>query len=188
MSEMSGQVESLNRNIILIGYRSAGKTAVGSRLAERLGLPFYDTDNLICRRKRKSVSEIVAEMGWAGFRKEERIVIKSLTFVTGCVIALGGGAVMDPLNLEALKAYGVFIWLDAAPEVIVERMEKDAATAVQRPPLSGADSLRETAAMLKEREPIYRLLANYRIDTTGRGVDEVVDEISGLIQEKNLLL
>ncbi len=170
-----------DRNIILIGYRSAGKTAVGKSLAERLKLPFYDTDHLICRRKGKSVREIVAEGGWERFRKEERIVIKGLTFVSGSVIALGGGAVMDPVNLEMLKTKGVFIWLDAQAESIVERMKNDTATADQRPSLTGADTLSETAAMLKERDPVYRLLANYRVDTTGRRVAEVVDEITDLI-------
>ena len=173
--------ESSKKNIILIGYRSAGKTAVGRRLAEKLKLHFYDTDNLVCRRRGKSVSEIVAESGWEGFRREERIAIKGLTFETGCVIALGGGAVMDPVNLEVLKTKGVFIWLDADAGTIVERMDGDDATASQRPPLSGADAMEEAAVMLKEREPIYRLLANYRINTAGRSVDEVVDEITDLI-------
>jgi shikimate kinase len=173
--------EGSKKNIILIGYRSSGKTAVGTGLAEKLLLPFYDTDTLICRRTGKSVREIVADKGWAGFRKEERIVIKSLTFVNGCVIALGGGAVMDPENLKVLRTKGVFIWLDADAGTIVERMENDAATSAQRPPLSGTDSLSEAALMLKEREPIYRLLARYRVDTTGKRVDEVVEEITDLI-------
>jgi len=121
-------------NLILIGYRSAGKTVVGKHLAERLGLPFCDTDEMISRRTGRSVREIVAEKGWESFRREERIVIKGLTFMHGSVIALGGGALMNPANLELLKGKGVFIWLTADASTIVERMEQDGATREQPAP------------------------------------------------------
>ena len=131
----------------------------------------------------RSVKEIVAEKGWDGFRREERIVIKGLSFMAGSVIALGGGAVMDPENLQILNGKGIFIWLDADAETIIGRMQKDSATSEQRPTLTNADPLTETAAMLKEREPIYRLLANNIVNTTGRTVEAVVDEIIRLIAE-----
>ena len=171
------------KNLILIGYRSSGKTSVGAALANKLQVPFCDTDALISRRTGKSVREIVAEKGWEGFRREERIVIKGLSFMTGSVIALGGGAVMDTVNLEALREKGFFIWLVADAKTVIGRMEKDAITVEQRPPLTNADPIAETAALLKEREPVYRLLADYIVDTTDRTVEAVVDEIMKRIAE-----
>ncbi len=166
-------------NILLIGYRSTGKTSVGLRLASRLGVPFFDTDDLISRRTGKTVKEIVDKNGWEAFRKEERIAIKGLIFLKGSVIALGGGAAMDPGNVEILKEKGAFIWiwLTAGARTIVERMLKDGVTGEQRPPLSDGDALSETAALLREREPVYRLLADLTVDTEGRTLDEVVEEI-----------
>ena len=172
-------------NLILIGYRSAGKTIVGKRLAERLGIPFCDTDELISRRTGRSVREIVAEKGWESFRREERIVIKGLTFMHGSVIALGGGALMNPANLELLKGKGLFIWLTADAATIVERMEKDGATREQRPPLTNEDPLSETAALLKEREPVYRVISDLIVDTAGRSVEEITEKIIKLVRENS---
>ncbi len=172
--------ERLNTNILLIGYRSSGKTSVGKCLAGRLGLPFFDTDDLISRRTGKSVREIVAEKGWEGFRREEKVAIKGLIFLTGCVVALGGGAAMDPGNVDILKGKGSFIWiwLDADAQTLVERMEKDGATEESRPPLlSGGDTISETALLLKEREPVYRVLADMIVDTAGRNVEDITEEI-----------
>jgi len=171
-------------NLILIGYRAAGKTAVGERLAEKLGVPFCDTDEVISRRTGKTVREIVAEKGWEAFRKEERIVIKGLTFMQGSVIALGGGALMNPENLELLKGKGIFIWLTADATTIVERMAGDGATGEQRPPLTERDPLSETAALLKEREPVYRVVSDMAVDTAGRGIEDITDEIIRRIGEK----
>ncbi len=166
-----------DKNIILIGYRSTGKTSVGRRLSERLNLPFYDTDEMVSRRTGKSVKDIVAEKGWEAFRREERIAVKSLSFLSGCVIALGGGAVMDPANVELLKKKGVFVRLNADAAAIVNRMAADPSTGDQRPPLSGGDALTETALHLKEREPIYRLIADFNVDTSGRTINETADEV-----------
>jgi len=176
--------DAMMPNLILIGYRAAGKTAVGKCLAEKLGIPFCDTDELISRRTGRSVRDIVADKGWEAFRREERIVIKGLTFMQGSVIALGGGALMNPENLERLKGKGVFIWLTADAATIVDRMEKDGVTGEQRPPLTNGDPLSETAALLKEREPVYRVISDLIVDTKGRTVEEITDEIIKLSEAK----
>ncbi len=171
-------------NLILIGYRASGKTAAGKRLAEKLGIPFCDTDELISRRTGKTVREIVAEKGWESFRREERIVIKGLTFMHGSVIALGGGALMNPENLELLKGKGVFIWLTADAATIVERMKKDEVTREQRPSLTDEDPLSETAALLREREPVYRVVSDLTVDTAGRSIEDITNEIIKRVEAK----
>jgi shikimate kinase len=127
--------------IILIGYRCTGKTAVGKEIAERLEIPFYDTDELVQRHTNKTIREIVDEGGWDAFRTEERAIIKKLSSLTDGVIAAGGGAVMDAENRNALKHNGLCIWLTADVKTIVERMMNDRTSTAQRSSRPGNRSM-----------------------------------------------
>lgn len=171
--------------IILIGYRCTGKTSVGKKIAEQLGIHFYDTDELIQRHANKTIREIVEREGWEAFRAEERATIKKLSSLTEGVIAAGGGAIMDAENRKALKRNGMCIWLTADVRTIVARMRNDRASTAQRPPLSDGDVERETAQILKTREPVYQELADCIVDTAGKGVDAVVDEICSAFASRN---
>lgn len=164
-------------NIILIGYRCCGKTSIGRELAFRLGVPFYDTDEIIEDQTGRTVQEIVAKGGWPAFRTLERRTIGRLAKETDSVIALGGGAVVDPANMEALRPAGCFVWLTADESTIVARMTQDGKTDAQRPPLGGGDSASEVSRVLRERMPIYRAAAQLVLDTTDMGLDETVEEI-----------
>ncbi len=164
-------------NIILMGYRGCGKTAVGRIVAEKLKRPFFDTDALIQARSGKTIREIVADGGWEAFRTLERSAVEELAGRKGCVIALGGGAVLDQQNVKELKRNGFFLWLTADGATIAGRLRNDGVSNEQRPSLSGTDSDAEIDLLLREREPVYRLVADRVIDTTGRSVDEVASEI-----------
>ena len=165
------------KNIILIGYRCTGKTTVGTKLAERLGLPFIDTDGLVILDAGMSIDEIVREGGWPLFRRKEREVIEGLVSAERTIIAPGGGALEDPRNRAALRKNGLFIRLTADVETIVERMRSDLKNTDQRPSLSGNDIKAEVIEMTQEREPVYRELAALTIDTSNKGINEITDEI-----------
>ena len=171
--------------IVLIGYRCTGKTAVGKRIAERLGLPFYDTDELIQGQSGKTVKDIVDEGGWDAFRAEERAVIKQLTSLEDAVIAAGGGAVMDAANREVLRRTGTCVWLIADERTIVERMQNDHASAAQRPPLSDDGLEKETEKILGTREPVYQEVADCIVDTADKGIDAVVDEVCAALDRQS---
>ena len=161
----------------MIGYRCSGKTSVGKRLAAKLGMAFYDSDALIQEEDGKTVQEIVESGGWTCFRMKEKEVIAKLALQDNCVIALGGGAVLDRENVETMKINGRVIWLSADIHTIMDRMARDEATARQRPPLLGRDNIQETALLLEERTPLYRAAADLIIDTKDRMIDDVVEMI-----------
>jgi shikimate kinase len=164
-------------NIILTGYRCTGKTSTGRRLSARLGRPLFDTDDLILHRTGQTVEEIVAAGGWPAFRDAERAVIRNLSLLDGGVIATGGGALLDPRNVEYLRNNGLFIWLVADAATIAERLAKDQAGGKKRPSLSGKPVVEEVQEILTQREPIYRGIADLAVDTTSRGVEEVATVI-----------
>jgi shikimate kinase len=163
--------------IVLIGYRCTSKTSVGKRLAERLGIPFYDTDELIQGDAGKTIRNMVDQEGWDAFRQRERAIIQQLPLSADAVIAAGGGAIMDAANRKALKQKGLCVWLVADVRTIVERMINDTASDAQRPPLSGDALEQETAKILEARRPIYQEMADCTIDTSGKGIDAIADEI-----------
>jgi shikimate kinase len=162
-------------NLVLIGYRATGKTAVGARLAEILGRPLVDLDQLLVQEAGRPIADIVAQEGWAEFRRQEKELVARFRHTQGQVLATGGGVVLDPDNVEALMENGIIIWLSAAPETIQARLEKDLPRDVNRPSLTGSDTIREVAEVLEARLPLYQAAAQIRVDTTDRDVARVVE-------------
>ena len=164
-------------NLILIGYRACGKTAVGAQLARRLNRPFVDLDQVLVEEAGQSIADIVARFGWQEFRRREKELVARYGKKKGLVLAPGGGAVLDPDNITALKEHGLIIWLTADPDTIQKRLAQDRATADNRPSLTGADTLREVERVLKEREPLYRQAAQITIDTSHQSIDTTANQI-----------
>lgn len=164
-------------NLILVGYRGSGKSTVGALLAERLHRRFIDLDQLVVERAGKSIREIFAEEGEAGFRRREHEVCQSLRRTRNSVIALGGGALIDPENRTLMRRLGKIVWLRAPAIVLWSRIKNDPETANGRPDLSPAGGLSEIEAKLAEREPTYRGTAHHTVDTISTTPQAVADAI-----------
>jgi shikimate kinase len=172
--------------VVLIGCRGTGKSAVGSLLAERCKLDFYDTDKIIELRGGQSIGAMVAMQGWEFFREQEKEVVREVSMIDAAVIATGGGVVLDPENISLLKQKGFLIWLVADADTIVERILADNNNE-QRPSLTEKALADETIAVLAERSPLYRIAADLSVDTSGKSLDDIVDEIcSELCSEGDL--
>ena len=163
--------------IFLIGFRAVGKTTIGRKLAECLGFSFLDTDVLICEKKGATVSAIVQDEGWDGFRRCEQEVLRGLVDLRRCVIATGGGAVLHQPLWPLLKEHGHVVWLTAEPDIICQRIQADSASEGLRPSLSGKAVCAEVREILALREPLYRDTADIIVDTGRLTVSEVVDLI-----------
>jgi shikimate kinase len=161
-------------NLVLIGYRATGKTSVGARLAEALHCPFVDLDQVLVREAGRSVADIVAQGGWGEFRRLEKELVARYRDSRGQVLATGGGVVLDPDNVAALRKNGILIWLNADPAAIQARLAQDQPRDANRPSLTGGDTVQEVTAVLEERSPLYQAAAQMSVDTTHRSVSQVV--------------
>ena len=175
--------ESRESKIILIGYRCTGKTTVGKSLAERLNLPFVDTDELVEKAAGKTIVEMVAAFGWEFFRQQEREAIRNLTARGKSVIATGGGTVMDQKNAALLKQAGLLIWLMADEQTIQRRMLADPYTAVRRPRFSLHELEVEIRNTLAVRSPAYHRLADFAINTSVMDTEECVAGIVAFLMD-----
>lgn len=154
--------------IVLVGFMGAGKTTVGQRLADELGLPFIDTDSVIEQAEGKPVKEIFESEGEGYFRTLEREVVGHILDGPEAVVSVGGGAIHDPSTCAALEWHDV-VYLDVTYPEAMRRVGHDPG----RPMLHFADP----RALFDDREPIYARLARHVIDTTGASPDEVVEQI-----------
>jgi shikimate kinase len=141
------------RTIALVGLMGAGKTSVGRRLAQALGLPFRDADEEVERAAGRSVSEIFAELGEPTFRDGERRVIARLLDMPPHVLATGGGAFMNAETRRLISDRAVSVWLKADIELLVRRVTRKN----DRPLLQGRDAHEVLHALAEERHPIYAL-------------------------------
>jgi shikimate kinase len=164
-------------NMVLIGSRGTGKSAVGRLLADRRGLAFYDTDELVEMRGGQTIHALVEEKGWESFRQREKTVIRELSGIDAAVIATGGGAVLDQENVRLLKRKGRLIWLDADAQTVIGRMQADTNNEQRRPSLTGGEPVDETVAVMAARAPLYRAAADLCVDTSGKSIEQIVDEI-----------
>jgi shikimate kinase len=174
-------------NLVLIGYRATGKTSVGVRLAEVLQRPFVDLDQVLVREAGRPIADIVAQGGWAEFRRLERELVARYRDVRGLVLATGGGVVLDPNNVAALRENGIIIWLTADPAVIQARLAQDEPRDANRPSLTGGDTIREVEAVAEARAPLYQAAAQISIDTTHRSVGQVVKLVLEALKSKEAI-
>jgi len=164
------------RSIVLIGLMGAGKSAIGRRLAKRLGLPFVDADKEIETAAGKSINEIFADHGEDYFRDGERRVIARLLSNGPIVLATGGGAYMNADTRAEIAEKGVSIWLKADLDVLMERVSRRDT----RPLLRAGDPRETMQRLIDERYPVY---AGADITTESRNVpheivvEQIVDAI-----------
>ncbi len=161
------------RPIYLVGMMGVGKSTVGPLLAARLGRDFVDTDLEIERRTGRAVADIFDRDGEAAFRRLEAEAVEAASSEPA-VIALGGGAIVQPGALERLCGRGDLVYLRASAELLLERIGDPS----NRPLLAGlgeAECAARLRSLLDERRPFYER-ARFQIDAEGTG-DEVVDRI-----------
>jgi len=161
------------RNIFLIGPMGAGKSAVGRHLARTLHLSFVDSDDEIESRTGVDIPFIFEKEGEAGFRKRETVVIDDLSKMEGIVLATGGGAIIDPDNRSRLGGRGFVVYLFTSVDQQVLRTRKGR----ERPLLENADPEGTLQELLVQRDPMYREIADLVIETDGRKVNSVANEI-----------
>lgn len=148
--------------IVLVGMPTSGKSTVGRLVAERLGRPFLDTDELAAQRVGMPVAEYIERHGEPAYRAEEAKAVMAACAVPGAVISTGGGAVLDPLNRWALWHHGIVAWLDVPADELLRRLTADG---VARPTLQPYGAERLTRAVA-DRAPLYRA-ADLRLDASG---------------------
>ncbi|MDT8445714.1 MAG: shikimate kinase [bacterium] len=138
-------------NLIFLGFMGAGKTAIGKRLALRLGYQFLDTDAWVEAKEKRTIKEIFATDGEAYFRRLETECLGRLKAVTNHVVATGGGILSTPGNLELIKSLGTSIFIDADFQNILERVQRND----KRPLAQGEGAEERLAKLYAERRPLY---------------------------------
>ncbi len=156
----------------------AGKTTIGRQLAEALGMDFADSDQAIEARTGATIPWIFDVEGEAGFRKREKAMIDELTRRQNLVLATGGGAVLDPENRRHLQSRGTVIYLHADIDQLLERTRKDR----NRPLLQTDDPRARLEALMAERDPLYREVADIILETGQRGVRHAVQTLLRRLQ------
>lgn len=161
------------QNLFLVGPMGAGKSAVGRQLANMLHLSFVDSDDEIESRTGVDIPFIFEKEGEEGFRKREAKVIDELSARDGIVLATGGGAVVNPQNRNFLGARGFVVYLFTSVDQQVARTQRGR----ERPMLANGDSREILEDLMEFRDPLYREIADLTVETDGRRVKAVANEI-----------
>jgi XRE family aerobic/anaerobic benzoate catabolism transcriptional regulator len=160
--------------IALLGLRGAGKTTIGKRLARRLRVPFVELDERIAAAADMPINDLFAIHGEEHYRRLERETLTALlTDPRPMVLATGGGLVASPDTYALLKGSAVTVWLRATPE---DHWNRVVAQGDKRPMKDHPQAMADLRALLASRQPLYAT-ADHTVETTGRSVDQVVDDL-----------
>ncbi|WP_259914225.1 shikimate kinase [Jannaschia sp. M317] len=173
----------LTRPVVLVGMMGSGKTAIGTALAERLGVPFRDTDEAIVDASRMSIAEIFERDGEPFFRAREAEVLQRLLALGPGIVSTGGGAFLRAENREAIRSAGVSVWLRAAEPLLWSRVKHRTTR-----PLLRTDNPRATLqALLAEREPSYAQ-ASLAVDADpSYSIADMVDQVVATLRAADIL-
>jgi len=166
-------------NLVLTGFSGTGKSLVAKEVAQRLGWACLDTDDEIVKQVGKPIARIFGQEGEAKFRELERKTIKKACQQRRMVIAIGGGAIVDPRNHELLTRTGLVVCLEAKAETIYERLFREAACSPGtevRPLLATGKPLERIRRLKASRQPYYAR-ADWTVHTDSLSIDEVAEEV-----------
>lgn len=161
------------KNLFLIGYMGTGKSTVASYLAKQYDLDIVEMDQVIVEREGKSIEDIFATHGENYFRDIESKLLEDIQSEKNKVVSCGGGVVLRDQNVTVMKKSGHIVLLTAVPQTILERVKDDEA----RPLLKGNKTVEFIQDMMEKRRPYYESAADVVIDTDGKTVACICDEI-----------
>jgi shikimate kinase len=168
----------IDRHIVLVGMMGAGKTTVGSRLARRMDRPFVDSDVQVEQRTARTVREIFETDGEAAYRVlESEVLAEALVSEEPAVIAAAGGTILDANNRRRMKECGTVVFLQARPRDLLPRVGGQ-----DHRPLLRDDPAAVLKQMDEVRRPLYEETADFVIDVSSGGPDQVVDKILKLVK------
>lgn len=173
-----------NNNIYLIGFMAAGKTTVGKHLAQKLKRLFVDTDEIIERQSGEAITEIFSGRGEAYFREIESAVISDVSRQQSAVVALGGGAILEPKNWQVVQATGATVYLKWEVAVLVKRLMNDD----DRPLVFGndeADRKRRILNLFEKRESLYQRACLTVACDESMAPDRIADQIINTIGKQS---
>lgn len=171
--------------VTLVGMPGSGKSTVGRQLSRRLNWPFFDSDTAIEQELGCPIRSYFEQHGEAAFRDAEQRVIARLLDATWAVLATGGGAVLREENRHRLAARSHVVYLRSSPEELFRRLRHD----THRPLLQVADPLRRLRELYRERDPLYRSVARFVIETGRPTVKMLVGmimmqlELAGIVDD-----
>ena len=166
-------------NLIITGFSGTGKSLVAKEIARRLNWDFLDTDDEIVKQTGKPIAEIFRQDGEGKFRELEREMIRKACQQRQTVIAIGGGAIVDPQNYELLAKTGLIVCLEAKPETIYERLFREAAYSPETEvrPLLANDNPLERIKQLKASRQSYYANVDWTVHTDNLNISQVAEEV-----------
>lgn len=161
------------KNIYLIGFMGAGKSSVARELGRRTGAGYLEMDRLIEEQQGMAITEIFARHGEPYFRDLETELLRSFGGEEGRIVSCGGGSILREENVALMRENGCIVFLAARPETIYERV-KDS---TNRPVLNGNMNVAYIGELMEKRRAFYEAAADRTVETDGRKVGEICDEI-----------
>ena len=166
-------------NIVLIGYRGTGKSAVARILSKELKLPVLNIDDKIVEKAGMSIPQIVEKFGWDRFRDMESEIAEQVSNLDNYIIDTGGGVILRDKNVKNLRKNSKVFWLKADITTIVKRIKHG----THRPSLTGRKSfVDEIEEVLAQRKEKYEKAADYIIDTSKLSTSDVAKQIISLMK------
>ncbi|WP_283170069.1 shikimate kinase [Curtanaerobium respiraculi] len=171
----------LTRPVYFIGFMGAGKTTISGYLANTLSLPRIDADEYLELQEDRAIADIFAEEGEDAFRDLETKYLEFLSSRSPRFIGCGGGVVKRAANVAVMKRTGYVVFLGATAEEAASRIPNTAS----RPLFKDIENARRTIA---ERQPLYEAAADAYVDTTGRTVRDIAEEVESILLENGILM
>lgn len=162
---------------ILVGLMGSGKSSIGRRLAKQLDIPLIDLDDYIVAHQGRSIPEIFAQQGEAGFRQIETAALREV-IGRRAVLATGGGAILSAENRALMRAHPPVIWLRASPEFLARRIDGDQ----NRPLIAAGDTLKKLQALAAERYPLYEQCADFILPRGDMKKREALESIMAFLR------